>query len=113
MDQLIFTIIQLYHFDFRAISKHDVDLACQQYLLSLINRVISFDLSDDDETSSLPEIFLSYGYHTDHFIHLKSLSIDCICHSHNFKEILSKCRELPYLTQLSIHIDIRHDRVIL
>ncbi len=41
LDQLIFTIIQLYHFDFRSISKHDFDLACQQYLLSLIYRVIS------------------------------------------------------------------------
>ncbi|CAF4281305.1 unnamed protein product [Rotaria sp. Silwood2] len=103
-NQLLFIQLQKYYLDFRLISKNNFEYFCQQYLTSINNRVISLHLSDDVETPNLPQLFLSYGYRINQFIHLKFLSIDCISSFDLLNQIIFQCHELSYLTHLNIMI---------
>ncbi|CAF4671043.1 unnamed protein product [Rotaria sp. Silwood2] len=108
-NQLLFIQLQKYYLDFRLISKNNFEYFCQQYLTSINNRVISLHLSDDVETPNLPQLFLSYGYRINQFIHLKLLSIDCISSFDLLNQIISQCHELSYLTHLNIMIHNNQD----
>ncbi|CAF1359005.1 unnamed protein product [Rotaria sp. Silwood1] len=108
-DQLLFIQLQKYYLDFRFISKNDFEYFCQQYLASINNRIISLHLSDDVETPNLPQLFLSHGYHMNQFIHLKSLSIDCISSFDILNQIIVQCHELLHLTHLNIMIHNNQD----
>ncbi len=66
-NQLLFIHFRRYRLNFRSISKHDFEYTCQQYLSLIIDRIISFGLSDDDETPYLPEIFLSKSINLNQF----------------------------------------------
>ncbi len=74
-----------------------------------MDRVITFHLSDDDETLNLPEVFLSYGPHINPFIHLRSLVIDYTHYFDLLKQTTFECREILYLTHLRIHINDYQD----
>ena len=61
--------------DFRRISKNDFHFFCKEYLPSLVDRVVTWHISDGDETPKLIQSFLSYPYSSHHFVHLQSLSL--------------------------------------
>ena len=106
---LLFIHLQRYYLDFRSISKFDFHLFTEQYLPLINDRVRSFRLSDDTETPHLPQMFLSSGYSINQFIHLKSLVID---HARSFdllNQITSQCRQLTFLSHLSIKITNNDD----
>ena len=100
-DKLLFIYFRAYHLDFRSVSKRDFDLMCRQHLPSIVDRVISLHLSDDDETPNLPNLFLSYGFILGQFTHLRSILLDNLSRQ-DMENIASNCRSLPFLTHLKI-----------
>ncbi|CAF1402001.1 unnamed protein product, partial [Adineta ricciae] len=99
-DSLLSVHFYKYRFDLRSISKHDFDFLCHHYLPSLIHRITSLKLSNDDETPNLPDFFLSYGFTLNKFIRLQSLSLYSIQSFNQLNQILFQCHQLPYLTHL-------------
>ncbi len=63
------------HLDFQSISKTDFDLICTTYLPSFADRIQSLHLSDNDQTPEQINLFLSYGFQLDHFLHLQTLTL--------------------------------------
>ncbi len=59
-------------------------------------------LSNDDETPTLPNIFLSLGFTLDQFTRLKSLTLNHIYSFNTVNQIIIQCQSLPYLTYLNI-----------
>ncbi|CAF4129935.1 unnamed protein product, partial [Adineta steineri] len=107
-NQLTFNERQVYHLDFRSISKYDFDIICRPYLSYIQDRIVSLDLSDDYRTPDLPQIFLSCGYRINQFINLKSLTISFYSFA-VLKQTIFECRELLHLTHLHIHTNNNHD----
>ncbi|CAF1464169.1 unnamed protein product [Rotaria sp. Silwood1] len=68
----------------------------------IIDRIISLNLSDNDETSHLPVFFLSHGYTLDQFKYVQSLSLNSISSIGIINKIISQCRHLQHLTHLYI-----------
>ncbi|CAF1203626.1 unnamed protein product [Rotaria sordida] len=93
---------QIYHLDFRSVSKCEFHIICQQYLPSIINRVTSLHLSNDDETPNLFELFLSYYFTFNQFYRLRLLSLNAIHSLSILNQIIFECRQLPYFTHLYI-----------
>jgi hypothetical protein len=101
-NQLLLTKFRSYRLDFRSISKHDFETFCQQYLPSIVDRVISLHLSDSEETPNLPKIFLSHGFTINQFIHLQSLSLYYIQSFKTLNQLIIQCSHLSYLTHLNM-----------
>jgi hypothetical protein len=99
---LLFVHFRHFHVDLRSISKHDFDFICRQYLPSIVDRVISLHLSDDDDTPQQMDLFLARGFTVRHFTHLRSLSL----HRHSSDRILRimqhECHLLHHLTRLKV-----------
>ncbi len=58
-DQLLLTYFRVRrHLDLHSISKQKFKTVCQQILPSIIDRLLSLHLSDDDETPQQIELFL-------------------------------------------------------
>ncbi|CAF3460064.1 unnamed protein product [Rotaria socialis] len=93
---------KLYRLDFRSVSKTNFTTVCQLHLPSITDKIISLYLTDDDETPNLPEIFLSYNFTLDQFVHLKSLSLQLIQSHDVLSKILVQCHRLSYLTHLKL-----------
>ena len=74
-NKLLCQQFQKFHLDFRLISKTNFNRICQNYLPSIINRIISLRLSNDDDTPQQIELFLSQDYQLRQFIRLQSLSL--------------------------------------
>ncbi|CAF1428295.1 unnamed protein product [Rotaria sordida] len=99
-NHLLFIHFRAYRFDFRSISKYEFDIICQYYLPSIIDQIISLTISDDDETPNQSEIFLSYNFTLDKFIHLQSLTLYSIQSFDQLDQLIFQCCQLPYLTHL-------------
>jgi hypothetical protein len=91
-----------FHLDFRLLSKTNFDQICQNYVPSVIDRILSLHLSNDDDTPQQIEFFLS---RTDcqlrQFIHLQSISISCLQSQQTIDQIMVECSYLPCLTRLT------------
>lgn len=101
-NQLLSHQFQAYTFNFRSISRLNFDRICRDYLPLITNQVISFHLSDNDETPNLSEDFLALGFHFDRFISLKSLALDSIHSPELLNQIIVQCHSLRYLRRLKI-----------
>jgi hypothetical protein len=101
-NNLIFIHYRTYHLNLQSVSKGELNIFCQQHLPSILDRVISLHLSNDDETPNLPEFFFSYGFTLNKFYHLQSLSLNCIHSLSLLNRIIFECQDLPYFTHLSI-----------
>ncbi|CAF4857282.1 unnamed protein product [Rotaria sp. Silwood1] len=82
--------------------RYDFEYVCEHYLPLIVDRIISFYLSDNDETPHLPELFLSHGYTLDQFKYLQSLSLYSISSINILNQIIFQCRHLRQLTHLYI-----------
>ena len=100
-NNLLLTYFHRYYLDLRSISKHDFDIACQQYLPSIINQVISLHISDE-ELPDLSKIFLSHEFILNRFNHLQSVSFYNIYSSDTLKQLICYCHYLPHLMQLNM-----------
>ena len=74
-DKLLSKQFRSYHLDFWHISKVDFDNLCEKYLRSIIDRIVSFNLTDKDETPVLVRPFLSRDYNINQMINLRSLTL--------------------------------------
>jgi hypothetical protein len=70
---LPFAHLSIFALVFRSILKNDFDMSCEQYILSMIDRIISVHLSDDDETPGQIDIFFLYSFTLRQFTQLRSL----------------------------------------
>jgi hypothetical protein len=59
VDHLLFIHFRAYRFDFCSICKRDFDMTCQYYLPFLVDRLISLNLFNDDETPNPLQNLLS------------------------------------------------------
>ena len=101
-DYLVYAHLRNDTINFQSILKEDFDVVCQKYLPVLSDYIISLHLSNDDETPKLCELFLSYGFTLDRFIHLKSLSIYYINSSDTINQMIDQCHHLMHLNRLSL-----------
>jgi len=97
LNKLLNTSFKSYYLDFRSVSKCNFNIICQQHLPSIINKIISLHLADDDETPNLPEIFLSYNFTLDRFTHLQALSLYSIQSLDLLNQILLQSHQVKYL----------------
>lgn len=102
IDALLLCYFQDYHLDFQSISKRNFDVICNQQLPFIINQIISLRLTDNDETPTLPNLFLSYGFTLDQFTRLKSLTLNHIYSFDIVNQLIIQCQSLPYLIHLSL-----------
>jgi hypothetical protein len=113
LNKLLFVHMQFHsHLSFESISKTDFDIICQDYLPTLIDRIISLRFSDDDETPEQINYFLSYGFQFHQFTHLKSLSLSHICSDQIMNNIIIDLQQLHHLTHLKIDkCQVDHDLI--
>lgn len=102
-ETLLYNAHQEYHLDFQRVSKQDFDIICQQYLSTIIDRIVSLHLSESDKNPGLSELFLSRGFRLAQFIHLRSLTVYHI----NFEDIDDILDEIPHLKNL-IYLNITY-----
>lgn len=103
LNQLLCYHFGLYVFNLQSMSRSNFDLICREYFPLISNRVISLQLSNDDETPNLLHKFLSrHRFRFDQFTSLKSLSLDSIESVELLNQIVVQCQPLRYLQQLKI-----------
>ncbi|CAF1267366.1 unnamed protein product [Rotaria magnacalcarata] len=88
--------------DFRSISKSKFDIVCQHIVPTIIDRIISIRLSDDNQTPQQIDLFLSQFSLSRQCIELRSLSLYQIHSKQTTKRILSDISCLQNLNYLTI-----------
>jgi hypothetical protein len=74
LNNLIFVGFRVYRFDFRSISKEDLNIICRIYFPLIIDQIISLRFSDDDDTPRQSADFLSYNFNLiQSFLKIKQL----------------------------------------
>ncbi|CAF4978356.1 unnamed protein product [Rotaria sp. Silwood1] len=101
-NKLLCQQFEKFHLDFRLISKTNFHQVCQNNILSVIDRIISLHLSNDDNTPQEIEYFLSHGYQLRQFIRLKSISLSCLRSQQTLDQIMVECSYLPCLIHLTL-----------
>ena len=91
-----------YHLDFRSVSKSRFERVCCDHLPSIVTRIRSLHLSDDDRTPDLPRSFLSYDFSLDQFTHLRSLALYQIRSFRIFHQFFVPSSKLSSLTHLKL-----------
>jgi hypothetical protein len=95
---------QTFYLDFRLLSKTNFNYVCQNYVPSVIDRIISLQLSNDDDTPQQIELFLSRDdYQLRQFTHLQSISFSHFRSRELFDQIMTECSYLPSLANLSFN----------
>jgi hypothetical protein len=102
-DTLLCVQFRAYHLDFRSMSKHDFQIICQQYLPSLIDRIISLRLRDgDDDSPQQTNLFFSHGLMLRQFTNIRSLSLCHICSEETMSKMMVECEHLPALSHFKL-----------
>jgi hypothetical protein len=109
-NNLLFEQIHKYRVDIRSISKQDFDFVCECYLPSIIDRICSIYLSDDDQTPDQINCFLSYNLTLHQFTNLQSLSVSYLHSDVVMCKLLTEFRHLHNLIRLSFtKCEFKHD----
>lgn len=107
---LLFDYNRNFCLDFRSIRKHDFQRICEKYAPSVVDRITSICLSDDDDTPQQIRHYLDHGIPLRLFSNLRSLSLCNIRSCQTMKDISEEWRLLPHLTQLClIQCDMQSD----
>ena len=93
---------QTHGFNLQSSSKYHFDRICGDYLPSILDRITSLRLSDDDDTPNQINHFFSLGVSFRSLIYLKSLSIHRFSSFNYWKTILNELHHLPHLIHLTI-----------
>lgn len=101
-DTLLLVYIQEHSLDFQSMYKQDFDIICQRYLPSIIDRIISLCLSDDNETPQQTHLFLRYNFTLRQFSSLRTLSLCNISSEETIIEMMLTCHHIPHLAQLKL-----------
>jgi len=108
-DRLLSISIRNFHLHFRSISKKDMDLICGHVFPIRMHKIVSLDLSDDDDTPYQSEQFFKYNFRFYEFVGLERLSLHNIRIPVVLYKIIIYLRSLPHFTRLKIdqiHFDI-------
>ena len=111
-DGLVFIHFQSYRFDFRATSKQDFSTVCDVNLPLIKDCIVSFGLSDDDDTPQQIYLFRSYGWSFNQFPNLRSLSFDRVRSSEIISDILLECPNLTHLTLIGCYFGCKQVEVL-
>ncbi|CAF1210474.1 unnamed protein product [Adineta ricciae] len=98
LDELILEYFRNSHLDLRSISKLDFDIIVQEYLPSMLDRITSLCLSDDDDTPGQIDEFFSHGLKLRQLVNLHSLLLNNIRSESIMDTIIL---DLPYLSNLT------------
>lgn len=102
-NDLLFDRYEIYRVNFRSMIKCEMKFVVEEYLRSIVDRVISLRLSDDhDEGPPQTKLFFSSDLQLNHFIHLRSLTLCYIEKASIFRKILDNCHENRHLTDLKV-----------
>ena len=101
-NELLCRQVQKFYLDLRLMSKTNFHRIFDNYLPSIIDRIISLRLSNDDETPRQIELFLSQDYQLRQFIHLQFISLSHLQYQQTLDRIMIECSYLPSLTHLTI-----------
>ena len=110
-DQLLGYHLCLQPVDFRLIPTDDFDLVFQRFLPSVIDRIQSLRLSNE-ETPNLPELLFTRGFTLDRFVHLQSLTLHSIHSLDVLIEITGQTRLLIRLTIVDCAKWNRQERLV-
>ncbi|CAF3671510.1 unnamed protein product [Rotaria socialis] len=100
-DVLIFDHISVRGFDLRLVSKHDLDTVCQQYLPSIVNRITTLHLSDDENSQQIVR-FVAQDFTLHQFAHLRTLNLYDLISVTMMNKILLDCCHLSHLTHIKL-----------
>jgi hypothetical protein len=94
-----------YHIDFQSLSKIKINEIFENKIPSIINKIISIHLTDDDSDTSkqIQLFFFSDNFKLRQFIHLESITISNIKSKQIFDEIMVECSNLSHLTHFTLH----------
>jgi len=84
-------------FKFNSISKRDFDKICQQHLPVMADYITTLDLSDNEETPTQIELFLSYMPSFNRFTQLRLLSVFNLRSYETLMSIIDECHHLSHL----------------
>jgi hypothetical protein len=102
---LILTHTRAYRIGFSTVFKNQYNHFYRRHLPSIIDRVISFRLADNnDKRSTRTLLFLSYDLHFNQFTHLRSLALCYINCDTTLRNLLNDCRDIPLLIYLKIFL---------
>lgn len=101
INQIIFYNFPKSYFDFECLSKESFVKICN-YIPSIIDKIVSLNLCGNDETSKLPELFLSNNLNINQFIKLEYLKLDSISSIKLLYKFLISCQSLEYLSTINI-----------
>ncbi len=101
-NKLLCQQFQKFHLDLRLISKTNFHRVCENNIVSVIDRIISLHLSNDDNSPQQIEHFLSHDYELRQLTRLKSISLSCLGSQQTFDRIIIEFSYLPCLTHLTL-----------
>lgn len=111
-DALILIYFQKHRLDFRAASKRNFDLVCQENLPLITNQIISLGLSSDDEIPQQIDLFHSYGWTLNRFQNLSSLFFSHVRSGELISDILRECPQLIHLNLTSCYFGRQQDDIL-
>ncbi|UJR24773.1 hypothetical protein I4U23_006147 [Adineta vaga] len=88
-------------FDFRSISKQDLNLIRRRYLPLFIDNITSISLSNDNTTPHAIDTFISRLYPLHRFVNLQSITLYNIYSSEKILRILNDLQNISQLTHLN------------
>jgi hypothetical protein len=99
LNKLLASHLRWFRFDFRSIYREDFNFICQEYFPSIIDRIISLHLTDNDDTPEQLNLFLSFIPSCEQFTQLQSLSLSNLRNTFIVNQILIS---LDNLTNLNL-----------
>ena len=103
LNELLFSEYESYRINFCSILKCEMDFLIEEYVPSIVDRVISLRLSDDyDEGPSQTHLFFSSTLRLNEFIYLESLSLCFIERASIFRKIMDNSLENRHLKYVQV-----------
>ena len=103
---------QSYQLNFCRISKTDFTAFCQTSLPSIIHRLASLELSDDDDTPNLGTLLLSNYFPLDRFTRLQSLTLRGVVGPTILTDTLPRCHHLTHLDLIQCRLQEQGSAVL-
>lgn len=113
LNELVMIHYRNYRFDFRLLSREQMNLVCQKYLPLIIDKVIYLHLSDDERVPGQSVYFFSHNINLDQFTSLTSLTLFQIKLNPKIENFFSsEIQNLNDLTHLKlVECDFKHKTI--
>jgi hypothetical protein len=101
-DNLLCAHFQLYHLDFRLLTKYNFKIICEPYLPVILDQIIALHLTNNDETMNMSKLLYTRGFTLDEFKHLQYISFYRTRSCNLLNQLICECLFLPQSTHLNI-----------